>query len=331
MRHGRGRHNEPVHDVLDLLRRRLAAGSTPGSRDDDARLAVVLEGGSSRAAYGGGMVAEMEERDLLPAVDAVYGTSAGALNGAWLVCGRARANIHGWWAPESMNATIRPRNALRGKPVVDTDVIVYDLYENVTPMGFEEILASDVEYHPIATAAATGESVDLVNTIHDKASLQNAMRATARLPVLGGPPVEIDGELYIDGGISENVPIETALEQGATHVLVLRTKAPSLEISPDKRIERQLVARWMTRHAPGSAGAWKRRAERKVELESLMYDDPRILQVSPPADVARISVVGRAEDVQRRAVEDGRRIMADLLDEADIARSSTSEALHGPH
>ena len=62
-----------------------------------------------------------------------------------------------------------------------------------------------------------------------------------------------------------------------------------------------------------------------------MYDDPRVLQVSPPADVARISVVGRAEDVQRRAVEDGRRIMADLLDEADIARSSTSEASHGPH
>lgn len=310
-----------VHAVLDLIRSRVASGSTPGHRDDDARLAVVLEGGSSRAAYGGGMVAELEERELLRTFDAVYGTSAGALNGAWLVCGRARANIHGWWAPESMNATIRPRNALRGKPVVDTDVIVYDLYENVTPMGFEEILASDVEYHPIATDAATGAAVDLRPSIHNKASLQNAMRATARLPVLGGAPVEIGSERFIDGGISENVPIETALAQGATHVLVLRTKAPSLELSPDKRLERRLVARWMARHAPGSAAAWARRAERKVELERLMHDDPRILQISPPVGVTNISVVGRAEDVQRRAVEDGQRIMADVLDDAGITQA----------
>lgn len=309
---------DAVHDVLDLVRSRAASGSTPKNRDDDARLVVVLEGGSSRAAYGGGMVAELEARGLVPVFDAVYGTSAGALNGAWLVCGRARENLHGWWAPESMNATIRPRNALRGKPVVDTDVIVYDLYENVTPMGFAEILASDVEYHPIATDASSGAAVDLRATIQDKASLQDAMRATARLPVIGGPPVTIGTGRFIDGGISENVPIETALAQGASHVLVLRTKAPSLELAPDKRLERRLVARWMSRHAPGSTTAWARRAERKVELEKLMHDDPRILQVSPPADAARIGLVGRAEDVQRRAVEDGRRIMADVLDTAGL-------------
>lgn len=204
----------------------------------------------------------------------------------------ARANLHGWWAPESMEATIRPRNALRGKPVVDTDVIIYDLYERMTPMGFEEILASDVEYHPIATDADTGASVDLAPRIHDKTSLQDAMRATARLPVLGGPPVEIDGRRYIDGGIAENVPIETALAQGATHVLVLRTKAPSLKLRPDKRLERRLVARWMSRHAAGSAMAWRGRSERKLELERLMHDDPRILQVAPPPDMADISVIG---------------------------------------
>ena len=305
-----------MNSVLDVMRRRRAEGARPLHRNDEARVAVVLEGGSSRAAYGGGMVAELEERGLLGCVDAVYGTSAGALNGAWFVCERARANLHGWWAPESMNATIRPGNALRGKPIVDTDVIVYDLYENVTPMGFEQILTSGVEYHPIATDAATGAAVDLASTINDKASLQDAMRATARLPLLGGAPVEIGGRRYIDGGISENVPIETALTQGATHVLVLRTKAPSLDLLPDKRLEKRLVARWMARHAPGTATAWTNRNVRKQELEKLMHDDPRIVQVAPPADVAAISVVGRAQDVQKRAVEDGRRIMAETLDAA---------------
>ena len=81
--------------VLDVMRHRRDNSSQPLRRHDHARVTVVLEGGSSRAAYGGGMVAELEARDLLTTVDAVYGASAGALNGAWLICGRARANLHG--------------------------------------------------------------------------------------------------------------------------------------------------------------------------------------------------------------------------------------------
>ncbi|WP_416382280.1 hypothetical protein [Nocardia transvalensis] len=35
------------------------------------------------------MVMALEELGLLACFDAVYGSSAGALNGAWLLCGRA--------------------------------------------------------------------------------------------------------------------------------------------------------------------------------------------------------------------------------------------------
>ena len=41
------------------------------------------------------MVSALESRGLLPAFDAVYGVSAGVLNGAWFVCERANANVHG--------------------------------------------------------------------------------------------------------------------------------------------------------------------------------------------------------------------------------------------
>lgn len=305
------------------MKQRHEAGSQPGMRTDGARLAVVLEGGSSRAAYGGGMVAALESAGVLPTVDAVYGSSAGALNGAWLICGRANANIHGWWDPASMHATIRPRNAFRGKPVVDTDVIVYDLYENITPMGFAEILASDVEYHPVATDATTGEAVDLGPTLHTKADVQNALRATARLPLLGGKPVQIHGRPYIDGGVAENTPVRIALAQGATHVLALRTKAPSLQPLVTKKIELAIVNRWMRKHAPGAIDAWKRRNDTKLELERIMATDKRVLQVAPGPDVPRISVTGRSEQTQREAVETGRAIMEQVL--ADVGIISPSK------
>ena len=72
---GSARQDGAVHPVLNLIRTRMAAGSRPLHRDDDARLAVVLEGGSSRAAHGGSMICELEERGLLAAFDAVYGLS----------------------------------------------------------------------------------------------------------------------------------------------------------------------------------------------------------------------------------------------------------------
>jgi predicted acylesterase/phospholipase RssA len=83
--------------VLQLLRDRKDQGSAPGNRSDDARLVLLIEGGSSRGAYSSGMTVAIERLGLLPMFDAVYGSSAGALNAAWLVCGRAESTMHAWW------------------------------------------------------------------------------------------------------------------------------------------------------------------------------------------------------------------------------------------
>ena len=304
---------EAVHPVVELILHRAAAGSRPLERTDGARLALVLEGGSSRAAYGGGMICALEARGLLPVFDAVYGSSAGALNGAWFLCGRARESVHGWWIPESMNAVIEPRRALRGQPMVDTDVLVDHVYEDITPMGFEEILASDVEFHPRATETTTGDSVDLAPVIHDRASLKDALRASTRIPLIGGKPVTMAGRTFIDAGVAENVPIRTALAQGATHVLAIRTQPPRPDPAPPSAVELRLVHSWMVRHAPGAVTAWVSRHERVLEEEHILATDPRVLQVAPPKGTPGISIVGRSGETQRLAVSVGRAAMTTAL------------------
>jgi predicted patatin/cPLA2 family phospholipase len=110
--------------VLDLLFERRAAGSTPGTRTDPHRLALVIEGGGSRAAYSTGMIGAIHELGLTDCFDAVYGSSAGALNGAWLLCGRAPEAMVGWTAPGVMRKVMSTRRALRGRPVVDLDYLI---------------------------------------------------------------------------------------------------------------------------------------------------------------------------------------------------------------
>jgi predicted acylesterase/phospholipase RssA len=107
---------------------------------------------------------------------------------------------------------------------VDIRALVEVVYQTEFPMDFASVLASPVDYHPLATDAATGASTDLRPLIGDPAELRLALRASASLPFLAGPPVELRGRRFYDAGVAESIPYRTALAQGATHVLVLRSR-----------------------------------------------------------------------------------------------------------
>jgi predicted patatin/cPLA2 family phospholipase len=297
---------EPNEAVLKLLRDRLNQGSTPGNRADGARLALVIEGGSSRGVYSSGMTIAIEQLGLLPLFDAVYGSSAGALNGAWLLCGRAGSTIHAWWTPEIMRGTIDVRRALRRRPVVDTRFLVDTVYTSLMPMGFAEILASPVEFHPLATDALSGRSVDLRPTISDQASLQAALRASTAMPLLAGEPVDIGGRRFVDAGVSEAVPVRTALGDGATHIVALRTRRTDEITTMPGRAERLLLSRWFARRAPGAIGPWRERAGARAEEERLLATHPATLQIRPPLGSTRIGRTERRTDPLRAAAGTGR-------------------------
>ncbi|MCA1830016.1 MAG: patatin-like phospholipase family protein [Actinobacteria bacterium] len=55
----------------------------------------------------------------------------------------------------------------------------------------------------------------------DDGALEPALLASTALPGIF-PPVQIDGELLVDGGVVNNVPISRAVELGATKIYVLR-------------------------------------------------------------------------------------------------------------
>ncbi|MFB7287903.1 patatin-like phospholipase family protein [Actinacidiphila glaucinigra] len=291
--------------VLQLLRDRRRKGSIPGRRTDDARLVLLIEGGSSRGAYSYGMAIAIEKLGLLPLFDAVYGSSAGALNAAWLLCGRAEISMHAWWDPIIMRTTINPKRALRRLPVVDTQFLVHTVYTEIMPMGFQEILDSTVSFHPIATDALTGQATDLHEQIHDQSSLQAALRASAAMPLLAGEPVVIDGRPFVDAGVSEAVPVRTALAQKATHIVALRTRRTDETTSAPSLGERMVLSRWFNQRAPGALEPWLRRQAVRAEEEQLLASHPATLQIRPPIGSAPIGRSERRARVLRSAVDTG--------------------------
>jgi len=214
-----------VHEVLRLVQERVRSGSRPGHRDDPYRIALSIEGGGMRGTVSAGMALALHELGAVPAFDAVYGASAGAITGAWLVSSTPEG-LRGWADPDYARTLIRWSAMLRGRPVVDVRTLVEVVYQTEFPMDFDSVLASQVEYHPLGTDAETGESTDLRPLIADPAELRLALRASASLPFLAGPPVELRGRRFYDAGVAESIPFRTPLAQGATHVLVLRSRRP---------------------------------------------------------------------------------------------------------
>lgn len=176
-----------------------------------------------RGTISAGMALALHELGLVSAFDAVYGASAGAISGAWLLSSTPEG-LRGWADPEYARSLIRWSAPLRGRPVVDVRTLIEVIYQTDFPMDFDSVLASDVEYHPLGTDAETGESTDLRPFVVTPASLRLALRASASLPFLAGPPVALGGLRFYDAGVAESVPFRTPLAQGATHVLVLRSK-----------------------------------------------------------------------------------------------------------
>jgi predicted patatin/cPLA2 family phospholipase len=303
-----------VHPVLELISERLAAGSVPGERADGRRLALVIEGGSSRGTYSSGMALALDELGVTPAFDAVYGSSAGALNGAWLLCGRSSTGVRTWWNPVVMRRIINPLHTLRGRAVIDLEYLVHQVYSVLEPMDFPAILANPVTFHPLATDADTGESTDLHPFLDDVDAIKVALAASSCMPVLAGPPIPMAGRRFVDAGVAEPIPFRTALRQDATELLVLRTRrADELPLRPP-RVHDVVVPRFLRRQAPGTIEAWRDTYRRDVEDEEMLAADPRILSVRPPAGAPDVVALERDPAVLRKAVDLGKNAVLDVLD-----------------
>jgi predicted acylesterase/phospholipase RssA len=210
-------------DIVGVLGERLRTGSRPGDRTDGLRVVLAIEGGGMRGTVSAGMALALHELGLVPAFDGVYGASAGAITGAWLLSSRPEG-LRGWTHPSYAKTLIRRSAVLRGRPVVDIRTLIEVVYQTEFPMDFASVLAAPVEYHPLATDAISGASTDLRPLIGDPAELRLALRASAALPFLAGPPVLLRGRRFYDAGVAESIPFRTPVAQGATHILVLRSR-----------------------------------------------------------------------------------------------------------
>jgi NTE family protein len=191
-------------------------------RGDQARLrtAFVLGGGGNLGAIQVGMLQALADRGIFP--DELVGCSVGAINAAALagdptVRGVARMNEI-WSKLDS--EVICPPGRLSGLLLLtrkyrslQSNSALRRLLES--SLGYDTFEQTRVPLSVVATSLRTG-----CDHWFTSGSVVSAVLASAALPAVF-PPVEIDGERFVDGGVVDNVPISRALAGGVERIFVL--------------------------------------------------------------------------------------------------------------
>lgn len=224
--------------------------------DTRPRIGVALGGGGARGIAHVRILRQLEALHI--PVDCIAGTSAGALVGALYASGKTPEQIEkvvldtNWMAMFSDTLPRRERSLQRKG----------DDYEQLAPIGIglggqgkriqlaggmaqgERLIALfetatggsrvsgdfddlSIPFRAIATDLNTGEAVIL-----DHGSLPMAMRASMSLPGIFRP-ITIGDRVLLDGGVSNQVPIDVVRAMGADRVIAVDVGTPLTELDRD--------------------------------------------------------------------------------------------------
>ena len=276
------RSNTQVHPVIETITRRVKDASKLGARNDGRKVALVVEGGGFRGAVSGGMCVVLEAAGIIDAIDVIYGTSSGALNGAFTAAGQAALGSTNY--EDTANRQFyNPFRLIGKRGIIDFDFLLNQIIRNRKPLDVGQFKKGP-DFRAIAVNPKT-KSVEILMDFQNVDEIMQAIRVSCALPFLTGPPDKFRGVPMIDGGILAPMAYKQALEQGATDVLVLRSRPASSrkkKRTPD--IARKAIARRQLDVVSMLADSHKVYNDQAEELVLLSKESSHVYQIVPSED-----------------------------------------------
>ena len=181
---------------------------------------LVMEGGAMRGMFTCGVTDVWMEAGVT--FDGAIGTSAGAVFGC-----NVKSHQIGRAIRYNMKYVQDPRYGSLRSLFTTGDFYNYDfsyrkLVWELDPFDQKTFAASPMEFYVTCTDLATGEAVHHKCEKGDQADVE-WMRASASMPLLSRP-VKIDGREYLDGGMSDSIPLAAMEQLGYERNVVILTQ-----------------------------------------------------------------------------------------------------------
>ena len=271
---------------------------------------LVLEGGGMRGLFTAGVMDVMMEHGIR--FDGIVGVSAGATFGCNYKShqiGRVlRYNVRFKDDPRYMGL----RSLLKTGNLVAAEFSYHTLPKELDVFDFDAYNADLAEFHVVCTDVLTGEPVYHRIDFMDDEGLE-WIRASASMPLVS-KPVNIDGRLLLDGGISDSIPLRYFQEQGFERNVVILTQPKGFY---KKRTRLMPLFHLFSSRYPAIVEAMSRRHLMYNEELAYLADQERrgnILLIYPQ-DTLPIGRTEQNEEKMRRVYAMGREKAEEMLGE----------------
>lgn len=212
-----------------------------------------------RGVISAGMVWALEDLGCVGIFDAVYGSSAGAINTAYFLAGQAALGTSIYYEDINNRSFIDLRRPWIGRPIVDLEFLLSEVATFDKPLAVSKVLGAPAPLHVLATDVDS-EQATVFDRFRDAGDLFGALRAGATMPIVAGGPFGYRGRRFLDASLSEPIPVPTAEARGHTHVLALLTRTGAMRPQPSA-FDRYFVAPRLRKISPRLASRYLHRAE----------------------------------------------------------------------
>lgn len=208
------------------------------SFDFSKEYGIVLEGGGAKGAYQIGVWKALMEYGVK--IKAVAGVSVGALNGALICMGDYERAVDIWKNisySSIMNVDNDEMDKLMGRRFKDINLQTVSQQSkkilvgggiDVTPLRqlMEEhvdekrIRDSDIEFFMGTFNVSNMREMEISAKEAEEGYLKDYLMASASFPLFKNE--KLNGKLYLDGGLANNVPIDMLINRGYKNIIVIR-------------------------------------------------------------------------------------------------------------
>lgn len=175
-------------------------------------------------------------------IDGIIGTSAGALFGInYFSDQKGRAIRYNKKYARSLRYISLPSLLLTGN-LVNKNFAYYKMSSKLDPFDNDKFIKNKKDFYATLTNVETGK-VEYFK-ITDPLEEMEVLRATSSMP-FASKIVEIKGKKYLDGGVSDSIPVDKFIKDKYDKIIVVLTQVYDYQKNPlDKRTIKMLHKRY---------------------------------------------------------------------------------------
>jgi len=273
------------------------------------KIGLVLEGGAMRGMYTAGVLDVFMENNI--EVDGIIGVSAGVLFGVnYLSKQKGRViRYNKKYIKDKRYMGIR--SLITTGNIINKDFSFYEIPFKLDVFDDETYKKSKTNFYATVTNVGTGKPEYIkLDSVFDQ---MEVLRATSAMPFVS-KMVDLNGHKYLDGGISDSIPVDKCKELGYEKIIVVLTRpAQYRKKKPNSKLAKIKYSKYpnLINSINNRYKNYNDTVEKIIDMEN--KKEIFVIRPSKVIDIKRIEKdEKKLQEMYDLGIEDGRKKLEDL-------------------